>query len=123
MRAPGKDGIEEDARLFCTELLRAPHVAALFVNAPARLAAKAEEALLAAAKSEARELSALRLTAAGVNMRTRFVVTSVSTRSRAATIAAARFIASTRILVCSDRERDAGAPSSVSLFESRLRNW
>lgn len=63
------------------------------------------------------------VTAAGVNMRTRFVVTSVSTRSRAATIATARFITSTSTWVCSDRERDAGAPSSVSLFESRLRNW
>ena len=68
MRAPGKDGLEEDAKLFCAELLRAPHVAALFVNAPAGLAARAEEQLVAAraAKSDAREVSALRLYAAAV---------------------------------------------------------
>lgn len=67
VRAPGKDGLEEDAKLFCAELLRAPHLAARFVNAPARLAALAEGLLVEAraAKSEARELSALRLYAAG----------------------------------------------------------
>jgi len=68
VRAPGKDGLEEDAKLFCQELLRAPHLAAGFVNAPARLAALAEELLVeaVAAKSEERELSALRLHAAAV---------------------------------------------------------
>ena len=68
VRAPGKDGLEEDAKLFCAELLRAPHLAARFVNAPARLAALAEGLLVEAraAKSEARELSALRLYAAAV---------------------------------------------------------
>lgn len=68
VRAPGKDGLEEDAKLFCAELLRAPHVAAGFVNAPARLAALAEKLLVeaVAASSEARELSALRLYAAAV---------------------------------------------------------
>jgi hypothetical protein len=68
VRAPGKDGLAEDAKLFCAELLRAPHLAARFVNAPARLAALAEGLLVEAraAKSEARELSALRLYAAAV---------------------------------------------------------
>lgn len=68
VRAPGKDGMEDDARLFCIELLRAPHVAALIVNAPARLAAKAEQALLDARASDSkeRELSALRLYAAAL---------------------------------------------------------
>ena len=68
VRAPGKDGLEEEAKEFCQSLLRAPHVAALFVNGPARLAAIAEERLLEArvAESELRELSALRLYAAAV---------------------------------------------------------
>lgn len=66
VRAPGKDGLEADAKLFGQSLLRAPHVAAGFVNAPARLAALAEELRFeaVAAKSEARELTALRLHAA-----------------------------------------------------------
>jgi hypothetical protein len=63
------------------------------------------------------------VTAVGVSIRTRFVVTSVSTRFRAATIAVARFIASTSTWVCSERERHAGTPGSVSLFGSPLRNW
>ncbi len=68
VRAPGKDGLEQDARLFCSELLRAPHLAAGFVNAPARLAALAEKLLLEAreARSKERELSALRLYGAAV---------------------------------------------------------
>lgn len=68
VRAPGKDGLEQDAKLYCQELLRAPHLAAGFVNAPARLAALAEELLVeaVAVKSEERELSALRLHAAAV---------------------------------------------------------
>lgn len=68
VRAPGKDGLEADAKLFGQLLLRAPHVAAGFVNAPARLAALAEELRFeaVAAKSEARELTALRLHAAAV---------------------------------------------------------
>ncbi len=68
VRAPGKDGLEEDAKLFCSELLRAPHLAAGFVNAPARLAALAEKLLLEGreARSKEHELSALRLYAAAV---------------------------------------------------------
>ena len=62
-------------------------------------------------------------TAAGVIIRTGFVVTSASTRSTAAMIAVARFIASGRTSVRSNRQRSAGAPSSVSFFGSRLRNW
>ncbi len=68
VRAPGKDGLEEEARKFCAELLRAPHVATLFVNAPARIAAIALDALdkARAGKNEKHELSALRLFAAAV---------------------------------------------------------
>ena len=68
VRAPGKDGLEEEARKFCAELLRAPHVATLFVNAPARIAAIALDALdkARAGKNDEHELSALRLFAAAV---------------------------------------------------------
>jgi hypothetical protein len=53
------------------------------------------------------------VTAVGVSIRTRFVVTSVSTRFRAATIAVARFIASTSTWVCSERERSSRDARSV----------
>jgi integrase len=68
VRRPGKDGMTEEARLFCRQLIQAPHVAALLVNAPARIASIAEGKLATAraAGSEARELSALRLHAAAV---------------------------------------------------------
>ena len=54
--------------LFSRQRVRAPHVATLFVNAPARIAAIALDALdkARAGKNEKHELSALRLFAAAV---------------------------------------------------------
>ncbi len=48
---------------------------------------------------------------------------SISARSIAAIRAAARFIASGRRFVRSERDRNSGAPRSTSRFGSRRRNW
>ncbi len=66
MKQPGSDQMTEEALLFCRALIQAPHVAARLVNAPAEIAAAAEAMLSAAvaAKSQEKELSALRLYAA-----------------------------------------------------------
>ena len=58
----------EEIRVFLRELTRAPHVACGLVNAPARIAARAAVLLdqARAAKSEALELTALRIYAAAV---------------------------------------------------------
>jgi hypothetical protein len=65
---PGKDGLVEDRASFLRELIRAPHVACGLVNAPARIAARAEALLqeARAAKNDARELTALRVYASAV---------------------------------------------------------
>lgn len=63
---PGQDGMIDEIERFCQMLLRAPHVAANLVNAPARIAAKAEAMLAVAEGSEARQITALRLYASAV---------------------------------------------------------
>jgi hypothetical protein len=68
VNAPGEDGMVEETKLFLAELIRAPHLACGLVNAPERIAARAETLLEEArvAKNEARELTALRIFAAAV---------------------------------------------------------
>jgi integrase len=68
MKKPGQDQMTEEARLFCKQLIQAPHVATRLVNAPEQIAAAAEALIAEAvkAKSEEDELSALRLYAAAV---------------------------------------------------------
>jgi integrase len=60
---PSRIGMTEETQVFLAQLIRTPSMATTVVHAPSRIAAEAERRLADAveAKSEARELSALRL--------------------------------------------------------------
>ena len=73
-----------------------------------------------AARAASRTISVI---AAGLIIRTRFVVTSTSTRSTAAMNSGGPLHRLGRTSVRSERHRSAGDPSSVSFFGSLRRYW
>jgi hypothetical protein len=68
MIEPGRDGLVEEIDMYCRLLQRTPSMATALVNAPARIAKKAEADIAAARAvgNKGHELSALRLYAAAV---------------------------------------------------------